>query len=539
MGLGGNDQIDGGGGQDLIDAGDGDDVVTISGSQDGSLMRLIGGSGIDTLVVTTSLFYFPTEVREFEILKLSRGGQFNELSGFSSITLANGARTELNYARNPTASIDLAGSIFVLGVQSTIGSIVGSDANEVFRIASEARVLGSVDLGGGTDRFGTAAATLDVSNGSPFGGIVSGGSGSDEIALGTLDGTPDIIEHYRSDLSKLLNFESLSLETIFLSITKRYVADVTLVSANGLNSISLGAYGRFGFESSNSPNAGLFMQDGSELTIDAGTSLMSIFTIAAGSEFNGYDTDTRGVTVFNRGEVRSSIQLSAFDDAYHGADGIVGGTVSGHGGNDRLYGGLAAERLEGGTGQDFLSGGGGGDVLLGGIGSDIMLGGTGNDIYEVDDGGDIVFEGADSGTADKVFTYVDFALPDHVEHLIMQYGNQRFGSGNALNNIIIGNGQGNVIEGGAGYDTLIGGAGSDFFIVRPGFGVDVITDFVAGAGTQDAVLFSSTLFTSFGQVMANSAQVGGDTWIGDGLGNTVVLVGVQQSTLHPDDFGFI
>jgi hypothetical protein len=69
--------------------------------------------------------------------------------------------------------------------------------------------------------------------------------------------------------------------------------------------------------------------------------------------------------------------------------------------------------------------------------------------------------------------------------------------------------------------------------------VDVITDFQAGAGSQDAVLFSSALFTSFSQVMANSAQVGADTWIGDGLGNTVVLTGVQQSALHPDDFGFI
>jgi serralysin len=538
MGLGGNDQIDGGGGEDVIDAGDGDDVVTISESQNGSFMRLIGGSGIDTLVVKSSLFYFPTEVRDFEVLKLSKGGQFNELSGFSSISLANGAMTELSYSRNPTASIDLVGSIFVLGMQSTIGSIVGSDANEVFRIAREAQVLGNVDLGGGTDRFGTAAATLAVGNGSPFGGIVSGGSGFDEIALGTLDGTPDIIEHYRSDLSKLLNFESLSLETIFLSITKRYVADVTLLSANGLNNISLGAYGRFGFENSNSPNAALVMQEGSELTIGVGTSLMSVFTIAAGSEFNGYDTDTRGVTVFNHGEVRSSIQLSAFDDVYYGADGVVGGTVSGHGGNDRLYGGSAAERLEGGTGQDYLSGGGGGDVLLGGFGSDIMLGGTGNDIYEVDNGGDIVFEGAGSGNADKVFAYVDFALPDHVEHLIMQYGNQRFGTGNAGDNIIIGNGQSNVIEGGTGYDTLTGDADSDFFIIRPGFGVDVITDFIAGAGSPDAVLFSSTLFTSFGQVMANSAQVGADTWIGDGFGNTIVLVGVQQSSLHADDFGF-
>ncbi|GAA3999983.1 hypothetical protein [Sphingomonas humi] len=538
-GLGGNDQIDGGAGQDVIDAGDGDDVVTISGAQNGNFVRLIGGGGADTLVITTSSFSFSTEVREFETLRLAASGQFNDLSGFSQIQLADGIRAELTNSRNPAASIGLTGSIFVLGLDSTIGQISGSDANEVFRIARGSYILGNVDLGGGLDRFGTAAATLDVSNGSPFGGLVSGGAGFDEIELGTLDGTPDIIEHYRSDLSKFVDFEQLTLKTNFLSITKRFVADVTLVGANGLSAISLGAYGRFGFEHSNSPNAAVAMQEGSELTVGAGSSLLSVVTLAAGPEFDGYGIETRGVSVSNLGDIRSSLQLSAFDDAYHGESGTIGGTVFGYGGNDRLYGGAVAERLEGGSGQDFLSGGGGGDVLIGGTGGDVMLGGTGNDIYEVDNGSDIVFETAGEGTADNVFAYLDFTLPDAVENLVMLYGNQRFGTGNALNNIIVGNASSNVLEGGAGYDTLTGGPGSDFFIIRPGFGMDVITDFTPGAGTPDAILFSSALFTSFAQVMANSAQVGSDTWIGDGVGNTVVLTGISMSSLASDDFGFI
>jgi hypothetical protein len=86
---------------------------------------------------------------------------------------------------------------------------------------------------------------------------------------------------------------------------------------------------------------------------------------------------------------------------------------------------------------------------------------------------------------------------------------------------------------------LVGGGGSDLFVVNPGFGVDVILDFVAGPGTADAVVFSRALFTGFAQVMANAAQVGADTWIGDGSGNTVVLSGITLTSLHPDDFGFI
>lgn len=178
------------------------------------------------------------------------------------------------------------------------------------------------------------------------------------------------------------------------------------------------------------------------------------------------------------------------------------------------------------------------NVILGGVGADIMVGGAGNDVYEVDNIGDIVYELAGQGTADNVFAYVDFTLAPNVDNLIMQYGNQTYGYGNDGDNIIIGNAQANVIQGGGGYDTLTGGAGSDLFIVAPNWGVDVITDFTAGAGTEDAVIFSSAIFSSFDQVMAHSAQVGNDVYIGDGYGDTVVLLNVNQAALHSNDFGF-
>lgn len=201
--------------------------------------------------------------------------------------------------------------------------------------------------------------------------------------------------------------------------------------------------------------------------------------------------------------------------------------------------GAGADTLIGNAAANMLHGGAGNDVLLGGAGSDVLFGGSGSDIYEVDDLGDSVVEGDEAGSSDIVFSYVDFTLASGAEHLVLSYGNQIYGYGNAGHNIIIGNSRGNVLEGRAGYDTITGGAGSDLFIVNPGFGVDVITDFSAGPGTEDAVYFSRQLFSNFQQVLNNSAQVGTDTWIGDGLGNTVVLQNVQLSSLHADDFGFI
>lgn len=141
--------------------------------------------------------------------------------------------------------------------------------------------------------------------------------------------------------------------------------------------------------------------------------------------------------------------------------------------------------------------------------------------------------------SDQVFAYVDFALPAYVEHLIMSYGQQTYGYGNSEANIIIGNARDNVIEGKGGYDTLTGGAGSDLFVVGANWGVDLITDFTAGAGTQDAVIFSRSIFSTYEQVIANARQVGADTWIEDGAGNTVVLLNASLALLHPNDFGFI
>ncbi len=121
----------------------------------------------------------------------------------------------------------------------------------------------------------------------------------------------------------------------------------------------------------------------------------------------------------------------------------------------------------------------------------------------------------------------------------MIYGQHTYGYGNNAANIIIGNANANVLEGRGGYDTMTGGVGSDLFVVNSNWGVDVITDFFAGAGTPDAIVFSRAIFTSFEQVMANARQVGSDTWIGDAAGNTVVLQGILLTSLHQNDFGFI
>jgi len=120
----------------------------------------------------------------------------------------------------------------------------------------------------------------------------------------------------------------------------------------------------------------------------------------------------------------------------------------------------------GNAGNNILTGLGGNDTLNGGTGADTMFGGTGNDTYVVDNAGDVVNETGGDGT-DLVQSSVNFSLADpvhaigNIENLTLTGTGWINGTGNALDNVIIGNAGNNILVGLAGADTLDGGAGTD------------------------------------------------------------------------------
>ena len=110
-------------------------------------------------------------------------------------------------------------------------------------------------------------------------------------------------------------------------------------------------------------------------------------------------------------------------------------------------------------------------------------------------------------------------------------------AGGAGNDRLFGGAGADVLDGGTGADFLNGGAGDDRFIYRPGYGADVIFGFAAGAGSEDRIAISAfTGLTSFAQVLALASQVGPDTVINFGGGDTLTLRNVQRSSLSADDF---
>jgi len=148
------------------------------------------------------------------------------------------------------------------------------------------------------------------------------------------------------------------------------------------------------------------------------------------------------------------------------------------------------------TKSTIIQGGAGNDQLIGGgLGNNTLVGGAGDDTFYVRSARDTVSEDANGGT-DLVWSSVDYVLGNNVEQLFLQDG-ARVGTGNALDNRIVGqdgndtitglggndllqgNGGNDSIDGGVGNDTIYLGAGND-----TGVGGDGVEFIAAGAGND-------------------------------------------------------
>lgn len=142
-------------------------------------------------------------------------------------------------------------------------------------------------------------------------------------------------------------------------------------------------------------------------------------------------------------------------------------SLSGLGDRDYLFGAGGDDILKGGDGDDQLYGGTGDDQLYGNAGADEMYGGVGNDKYLVDNVADLVTENVGEGI-DTVITAQTYILGENVENLTLTDAADADGTGNDLNNYILGNAAGNTIEGKAGDDKINGRGGNDALIGNEG-----------------------------------------------------------------------
>ena len=132
--------------------------------------------------------------------------------------------------------------------------------------------------------------------------------------------------------------------------------------------------------------------------------------------------------------------------------------------NNVITGNDGSNTLSGLGGNDTLNGGLGNDMLDGGTGSDAMAGGAGSDTYVVDVAGDSVTENLNQGTDTVRTALAAYTLGANVENLTFTGTVAFSGTGNGLDNTILGGTGNDTLNGGAGDDTLSGGAGADTMI---------------------------------------------------------------------------
>jgi Ca2+-binding RTX toxin-like protein len=238
--------------------------------------------------------------------------------------------------------------------------------------------------------------------------------------------------------------------------------------------------------------------------------------VAAGGEANG-DTFSSIENIVGSSRT-DTLAGDAIANQIWAGDGNDG--VSGREGNDALRGELGNDVLQGGAGEDYLIGGAGADSLGGGADDDLVD-------YSASDAGVTINLATGAGTGGHAQDDYLASIEDVI--------------GSAFNDIIIGkaNAWDNVFDGGGGNDTITGGLGNDRFVFRMGDGSDTVTDFTAG-GSADHVRLAGwgASFDTFAEVIAAADQVGADTVIDFGNGQTLTLQNVTLGNLTSADFLF-
>jgi Ca2+-binding RTX toxin-like protein len=580
LGLAGHDLLDGGAGDDLLDGG--------AGSDD-----LRGGEGKDTLL----------------------GGIGDDIldGGLGADSMAGGAGNDfytVNSAGDLVSELPGQGNDAVF---STIDIKLGANLENLFLISAARSGAGNdlnnrIEGTGGNDTLsgGLGNDTLDGAGGAD---TLAGGKGDDTYIVDVSDFLGDTAKEnpgegtdtVRSHVSNVLgaNLENLVLLDGAAVGQGNELANVItgdaennlLIGGGGLGKDTL--IGGAGADTlQGGPATGTLMIGGSGDDSYGVQNVGDKIVEAAGKD-SGIDIVIADVLPGVGYTLAANVEnLVVFDDNSGTGNAsnneITGGTghnkLLGLAGNDNLYGQAGSDTLDGGANQDDLRGDAGNDSLLGGAGDDALFGatgidtlagGAGNDLYVLDDVGDKIVELAGQGFDTVSTTLVNFSLDTEALKNIEQLFVQGIGTGNALDNRIVGSEGTDTLIGGLGNDTLdgfigadsmAGGQGNDTYVIdnagdavseNPGEGTDTILSSLVsieidGAfnNVENLVLLDGA-FSGTGNGLANvitgndggnelGGAAGNDTLIG-GKGNDIYVVlqtGDKIVELAGTDSGF-
>ena len=476
VGGAGNDYLDGGDGGDLMVGGEGDDVYVIDSVND--LTGETENAGNDTILTTLSSYILRVNTED---LVYTGGGDFSGTGNLldNSITGGTGDDT-LRGMRGSDVLDGGAGNDRLFGGEGDDVYFVDSEGDIVTERAAEGQdtvysINSAYTLSTDVERLIYSGTESFSGTGNAQDNYISGGEG-DDLLIG-LGGDDKLIGGRGSD-----------------RMVGGLGDDVYDVDRVGDVVVELAGEGR-----------------------DTVKTSLGFYTLTANLEVLTY---TGSATFQGRG--------NALDNILTG--GAVADSLEGFDGNDVLDGGLGADRLIGGLGDDIyyattgdtileyadeghdtvraetsvytlgdnlenltsvgngnfngvgnalqntIVGGSEADYLDGGAGADRLLGGKGNDAYVVDDASDQVLEATGEGI-DRVETILaTYTLGENVENLLFTGDGSFVGTGNRLDNILIGGAGTDILHGGLGEDLLDGGLGADLLVGGAGDDVLVVND---------------------------------------------------------------
>lgn len=552
--------LDGASGADTMIGGFGDDTYHVDNSNDVVTETSGLGSGIDTVITTTS--FALTYGGQVEILKTASdtGGTDLDLTGDSVANTITG-----NSGKN---TLDGGNS----GSDGQIDTLNGLLGNDTYVLGDGSDIV--VDTGGSDTITSTITRTL---------ADYAGADAAHAIENLTLTGTADVNATGNQYDNKLTGNSGANILTGGIgndTFTGGAGADTFVWEANGKDVVTDFTIGTDVIDV-----AGLGISEFATiqaLAVATGTSVTVL------NRFYGNATHTLTLGVANASLSSSdfAFSTSTSDDNLTGtayADDMFGGkgndTISGGAGSDRLFGEAGNDYIDGGTGNDFMYGGAGNDtfvvdstldkifdasgsdtiktsvnytlnttalagvenltatgtgnlalvgnatvntitgnsgnnVLDGKAGADVLNGGGGNDTYYVDNAGDTITDSAGTDTVaaavsytlaagvavEKLMTYANTFTVVNGANVLTQINMNL--TGNEFSQAVIGNGKVNVINGGAGNDTLTGGAGKDVFVFNTALNAttnkDTITDFSPADDTIKLENTGAGLFNGLG-----------------------------------------
>ncbi len=448
----GNDTLDGGQGADTLIGGTGDDAYVVDNAADIVFER--PNEGTDT--VFSSVSYTLTDNVENlmftgrSVIDATGNALDNVLTGNIADNVLDGgigADTLTGGRGNDTYVVDNIGDRTIElaneGVDTVVSSLSWTLAENIENLA----------LTGANDLNGTGNELDNILVGNAGNNRIDGGLGADTMAGGAgddtyiVDNTDDvIIEAANGGDDSVLASASYTLSDNVENLTLTGTANID-GSGNALDNVIVG-------------NSGNNVLDGG-----AGADIM-----AGGAGDDTYIVDNANDTVAELADegidtVQSSIDYALGANVENlSLSGTENLTGTGNSLDNVLIGNAGDNVLLGEAGNDTLFGNGGNDLLDGGAGADAMAGGGGNDIYIVDNVGDAVTELASEGI-DTVYSSIDYTLGANVENLTLTGTDSLSGTGNELDNAILGNAGDNLIDGAAGADSMAGGLGDDTYIV--------------------------------------------------------------------------